>query len=288
MIAILADIHANLYALEAVLEDMPRVSQIWLLGDALGCLNYPGEVLDRLLNLDAPVYSILGNHEEALLDEKNGKHPDWRMGTQYASMIWTSEALKPRHWEYIEGLRPAQSVDSVPGGALLYHGLPGSTRGCIFTEDAARKAAQGRPERILAGGHSHQARMFRLGSQAVMDAGSVGIALGGIGGTACYALLDEEKADPARYAVFRSVAYDVEGAVASLMKSELPERAPGITRAAASELRTGRHYMMALVIFAMNCAEKQLGYRPGIIPPEIWRQAEIEWDGAEWTPGRSQ
>ncbi len=48
MIAILADIHANLPALTTVLEDLPEVSAIWVLGDTIGEMPYPCEVLDRL------------------------------------------------------------------------------------------------------------------------------------------------------------------------------------------------------------------------------------------------
>ena len=287
MIAVLADIHGNIHALEAIFDDMPMVSQIWVLGDSLGGLNYPCEVLDRLLNLNIPVYSVMGNHEGSLLDEKRGKLPDWRLGTQWGTMIWTSDALKPHHWEYIEGLKPALSIDSVTEGALLFHSLPDRLRGYIFTDDAARKAAEGRPERILAGGHSHQARMFRIGRQIVLDVGSVGNALDGIGGVAAYALINE-KNDPTHNIVFRSVVYDVDSTVDSLVKSELMECAPGITQAIASELKTGRHYMMSLVSFAMCYAEKQLGFRPDNIPAEIWREAELKWDGSEWMPGRAQ
>ena len=287
MIAVIADIHANLYALETIFDDMPIVSQIWLLGDSLGGLNYPCEVLDKLLNIDIPVYSIMGNHEEYLLNERLGKRPDWRLSAQWGTITWTADALKPRHWEYIENLKPILSVDSVAGGALLFHGLPDNLKGYILNEDDAKKAAEGRPERILVSGHSHQARMFQVGKQVVLNVGSVGIALDGIGGMATYALINEEN-NSARKIIFRNIAYDVDSAISSLIKSELMERAPGITRAYALEMKTGRHYVMSLIIFAMNYAEKQLGFRPDNIPSEIWREAEFKWDCSEWMPGRMQ
>ena len=77
MIALLADIHGNLHALGAVLADMPKVSQIWVLGDMLTGLPFPCEVLNRLLNIDIPVYAIQGNHEEALLESQRGTCSDW-------------------------------------------------------------------------------------------------------------------------------------------------------------------------------------------------------------------
>jgi hypothetical protein len=80
----------------------------------------------------------------------------------------------------------------------------------------------------------------------------------------------------------------MDSAINSLLKSELMECAPGITRAVISEIQTGRHYMMSLVVFAMEYSEKQLGYKPEKIPPDIWQEAEAKWDGKEWLPGRMQ
>jgi predicted phosphodiesterase len=288
MIAILSDIHGNIHALDAVFDDMPTVSQVWLLGDSLGGLNYPCEVLDKLLNLDIPVHSILGNHERFLLDERNGKHPDWRLGTQWGTMTWSSDKLKCYHWKYLEGLSHTLSIDGVPRGAFLFHGLPDNIKGWLLTSEEANKIAEERSEIVIAHGHSHQIRMFKLGKQFTINPGSVGNALDGVGGVASYALIDEEKVNLVDNISFRSITYDVTRAVDSLLKSELMECAPGITRAVALELEHGRFFMMSLVLFALSCAEKQLGYKPDIIPPEIWHEAELKWDGSEWMPGRSR
>jgi len=288
MIAILSDIHSNLHALDAVFNDMPEVSQIWLLGDSLGGFKYPCEVLDRLIESDVPVYSVIGNHEQSIIDEKYGKHPDWRMGTQFGTMVWTADRLKPYHWEYIEGLETALTVENISGNALLFHGTPDNLRGRIFTGDEAHQITTDRTEIIFTCGHTHQARMFKAGGQIVINPGSVGVALDGIGGVASYALLDDCKADPSGKVIFRTISYDLDGAIESVMKSELMECASGITRAIISEIMTGRFFVMSLVIFAFDLAEKHLGFRPDIVPPEIWTEAETKWDGSEWLPGRSQ
>jgi hypothetical protein len=130
--------------------------------------------------------------------------------------------------------------------------------------------------------------MFKLGKQFTLNPGSVGIALDGVGGVASYALIDEDNDNLAGSISFRSIAYDVDRALDSLLKSELMECAPGITRAIALELEHGRFYVMSLVLFALSYAEKLLGYKPDIIPSEIWREAELKWDISEWMPGRSR
>jgi predicted phosphodiesterase len=79
-IAILADIHSNLAALEAVFEDMDRegsLDRIICLGDVVGYGPQPRECLDLLLTRVQPTDIILGNHEAALLNREfffNGKN----------------------------------------------------------------------------------------------------------------------------------------------------------------------------------------------------------------------
>ena len=64
-LAIVSDIHANLAALEAVLEDIEgeKVDKIYCLGDVIGYGPDPRECLE--LALDFPI-NLLGNHEEAI------------------------------------------------------------------------------------------------------------------------------------------------------------------------------------------------------------------------------
>jgi len=79
-IAIVADIHSNLAALEAVFEDMDRegsIDRVICLGDVVGYGPLPRESLDLLLTRTDPNDIILGNHEAALIGKKflhNGKN----------------------------------------------------------------------------------------------------------------------------------------------------------------------------------------------------------------------
>src|SRR5215213_6715929 len=66
--AIISDIHGNLDALQAVLDaiDQIGVREIICLGDVVGYGPQPRECLDIIKNVAK--FTILGNHEEAVLD----------------------------------------------------------------------------------------------------------------------------------------------------------------------------------------------------------------------------
>ena len=68
MRAIVSDIHSNLAAFEAVLEDIEDhdVSEIYCLGDVIGYGADPGECIDLAQEFEM---TLVGNHEQALLDE---------------------------------------------------------------------------------------------------------------------------------------------------------------------------------------------------------------------------
>ena len=71
MIAVLSDIHANLAALRAVLDDAASqgCTRILSLGDVAGYLAQPGECIDLLAQHNAT--NILGNHDFYLISEQN-------------------------------------------------------------------------------------------------------------------------------------------------------------------------------------------------------------------------
>src|SRR5258707_15809042 len=100
-VAAIYDIHGNLPALEAVLEDLAcaRADQIVVGGDVV-----PGpmarETLALLLDVDVPIEFILGNGEVAVLAEMEGK--DSGVPSQYRGAIrWNAAQLHPRDGEFL-------------------------------------------------------------------------------------------------------------------------------------------------------------------------------------------
>src|SRR2546430_1165932 len=94
-VAALYDIHGNLPALEAVLEDIvrARADQVIIGGDVVpGPM--PRETLARLLDFDLPIRFIVGNGEIAVLAEMNGL--DCGVPAQYRDGIrWNAARLHP-------------------------------------------------------------------------------------------------------------------------------------------------------------------------------------------------
>ncbi|HHV34153.1 MAG TPA: metallophosphoesterase family protein [Syntrophomonadaceae bacterium] len=65
-IGIIADIHGNHLALQAVLEDIPKrgAEQVYCLGDLVGYAPFPNEVIDIIRQVRIP--TVMGNYDIVL------------------------------------------------------------------------------------------------------------------------------------------------------------------------------------------------------------------------------
>lgn len=126
--AIISDVHSNLAALKAVLDDIHKQGipdeQILCLGDVVGYGPQPAECLDMVMGLHI---TICGNHDWAVINEPIGFN---RIARQ--ALIWTKKILKP-HWFSISGqVRKRYAfLENLPkehelGDILLVHGSPRS------------------------------------------------------------------------------------------------------------------------------------------------------------------
>jgi diadenosine tetraphosphatase ApaH/serine/threonine PP2A family protein phosphatase len=121
--AVISDIHANLEALRAVLEDIDRrgYSEVFCLGDVIGYGPDPVACTD-LVRKRCTV-TILGNHDEALLKGAWGFNPVAR-----AAIEWTRRQMRPRilsaasraRWQFLAGLPLRHEWQ----GLHLVHGSP--------------------------------------------------------------------------------------------------------------------------------------------------------------------
>src|SRR5262249_37611525 len=112
-IATLSDIHGNLAALDAVLDDVRRegADLIVNLGDILSGPLRPSETADRLMTLGFP--TIKGNHERQLLaaDLSRMRHSD----------RFARDALRADQLAWVEALPATLRLED---GVLLVHGTP--------------------------------------------------------------------------------------------------------------------------------------------------------------------
>ena len=115
---VVSDIHANLTALEAVLQDAGNVDEIWCLGDMIGYGPDPNEVVELIRQLPNLTCCILGNHDVALLGEM-----DFAVFNTEArkSLLWQQESISSENLDYLRGL-PQDSL--VRDKVTLAHGSP--------------------------------------------------------------------------------------------------------------------------------------------------------------------
>jgi putative phosphoesterase len=175
-IAAISDIHGNLAALDAVLDDIRRrgADVIVNLGDILSGALQPAETADRLMSLGLP--TIRGNHERQVLAGDPG-----RMG---ASDLHAHRSIRPGQRAWIAGLPQTLWLEK---DVLLVHGTPASdtTYFLDVVTEAGCRAATRSEVADLAGdadaslilcGHTHIARAMRLNDgRLIVNPGSVGL-----------------------------------------------------------------------------------------------------------------
>jgi predicted phosphodiesterase len=175
-IAVLSDIHGNLAALDAVLDDIEahNVDLIVNLGDSLSGPLQPRETASRLMALGLP--TIRGNHERQLLDPNKA-----RMGL---SDRFAAEAITEAQRAWIAAL---PGTLRIPGGVQLVHGTPasdldyfletveeGGCRPAIIEEVVARLGTT--DASLVICGHTHLPRIVRLpDGRQIVNPGSVGL-----------------------------------------------------------------------------------------------------------------
>jgi predicted phosphodiesterase len=182
-VAALYDIHANLPALEAVIEEIRReeVDRIVVGGDVVpGPM--PRETLDCLLGLDIPVQFIQGNCEVAVLAELAGRDPYRLPEMAREAVRWSAHQLDPEHAQLFAGW-PKTLVLEIGGlgGVLFCHGTPRNENECftrLTPADRLRPVFAGIDARVVVCGHTHMQFDRMIGTTRVVNAGSVGMPFG--------------------------------------------------------------------------------------------------------------
>jgi predicted phosphodiesterase len=229
-VAVISDIHGNLHALSAVLEEIERErpDTIWCLGDLVGYGPRPTECCDSVR--DVASVCLAGNHDLGVLGrlELDEFSPD-----AAAAARWTRDVLSDAARAYLEPLEPSGRENGVD----LYHGSPRDPIWeYILTGEAALAALEASPARLVLVGHSHVPLAIvlnrrRLGgglapgdSEAdlrrgrwLLNPGSVGQPRDG-DPRAAWLLLDLR----ARRAFFRRVEYPVAETQAEIEAAGLP------------------------------------------------------------------
>jgi len=152
-IAVLSDIHANLVALDAVLDALGAVDAIWQLGDVVGYGPEPDAVVDRLRERGA--VGVRGNHDAAALGgpEIEYFNPDARR-----AMEWTRRTIGPATRRWLAAL-PERLIEAP---FTLVHGSPRDPIWeYVTTAPVARRNLEALETPWGLHGHTHLPSVFR-------------------------------------------------------------------------------------------------------------------------------
>lgn len=243
--ALISDIHANLPALEAVLDHIGGQSEVaatYHLGDLVGYAPWPNETVALLREFK--IAGVAGNYDSTVATDY--KHCGCRYEDphqeelSHASYEWTRRHVSAETKEFLGGL-PFR-IDLLPNGGhlagprvVLVHGTP-TLNTPYWTEDrpddfcvkmathAGAKAGD-----TIAFGHTHLPWNREVAGIHFVNTGSVGRPKDG-DWRAGYVLLDVGKGTLG--VEFVRVEYDIETAIRGIRESELPDEL-------ADYLRTG-------------------------------------------------
>jgi predicted phosphodiesterase len=181
-VAALYDIHGNLPALEAVLAEVERepADAIVFGGDIIAG-PMPRQTLERVLAFGDRAHLLQGNADRIVLEFRRGLREG---GVGFAD-AWVGEQLTDEQAEILGGLPLTVTLDVDGIGPTLFcHATPRSDEE-IFTErdsdDLVAAMLEGTEERTVVCGHTHIQAERQVGLWRVVNAGSVGIAYGGVG-----------------------------------------------------------------------------------------------------------
>ncbi len=176
-VAILADIHANIFALERVEEEMQkqRVDIVLLLGDLIGYFYYPKKVLDLLDGWNC--YTIRGNHEGMLKEITANSQILSLIKDKYGSGHKIAlEELSLKEQKYLIELPETRTIELEGLSILMAHGTPWDKNAYIYPDckqDVLNGFANYQADIFLIG-HTHYPCCYHLENSLVINPGSVG------------------------------------------------------------------------------------------------------------------
>ncbi|MBC7362113.1 MAG: metallophosphoesterase family protein [Candidatus Aminicenantes bacterium] len=231
---IFSDIHGNLEALDAVLEDIKRkkIDYYLFLGDLVGYGASPNEVVQKVLSF-RHLFMVRGNHDKAVfgLDSIQTFNP-----IAAAAIEWTKKTLNKKLLRFLSGL--AKSPLVVHKDITICHGAPFDEDYYIFGEFDAVEAFSYFETPLCFFGHTHfpflyvekdqtvegtfiQGSPFEIklekGARYLINPGSVGQPRDR-DPRAAYVIYDSK----VRKIKFYRVEYDIQSAQKKILEANLP------------------------------------------------------------------
>ena len=265
LIALIADVHANILALEAVLKSIrqKRPDKILSLGDQVNLGPCPRETLDLLKAEN--VHCLHGNHERYILSAMQGD-PAYS-GANFASLRYNASFLQEQDIRF----EKTYQLD----GITFCHALPEDDRFPVNDPSRAlpllREMRFDSPTHILCG-HGHNPIHYQLPGLRLDGIGSLGCMDEGTSGTSTYTLLLLEGKEAVLMPY--SVHYDVRPLRERFLSSGMAEFCPIMAQIICLQMTYNRDFLVGFVTLAGRIAASK---GEASISPQTWQQADARF-----------
>ena len=261
---VIADVHGNLPALEAVLAHpaAQKCTEIISLGDHVNFGPQSREVHDRLTELGAIL--LLGNHEERLLRPADSEFDgyNWRL------MRWTAQQM--------QGVDLRLPTDLQRGNILFTHGTPGDPYHLVQPAEVPALLDTLPKGTLLLSGHNHHRWDITHNGRRAINPGSVGMAEDGKGAVAAFLVLDGT--DVIHY----EATYDVKEVLRAFIASGVHRLAPEMARMVARVMATAEYQGVLNLVRHVNAVAATMDLTLG--DESAWKAADLTFPWTEAIP----
>lgn len=306
--AIISDIHGNLPALDAVLEDAKNnnIDSFIFVGDYCLSNPYPDECIQRMRDLDKK-YIIRGNEEkylENLIDKDQTMWTDGQMQISY----YCYRAISTENLDFLLSMPNTLELSFNDVNLHVAHSSAEFIDDCEHKEWSTSKVAKRYANRIVTSdsfrsdihnyfegndrfqqifseleqgvyifGHSHIQWSYKSkdGKTILINPGSCGLPLDGVIGSIPYTILDISDAENIIVEEKR-IPFDMEVYIDCLIKSDQFVEANVWSNIIIQELRTAREHLFYFLRFVEKYADKiDDKRRPFML--DTWEKAYELW-----------
>lgn len=179
-IGVIADIHNNVVALEAILDVFKKngCSEILCCGDIIGIGPYPEETVQRIMSLPN-IKCVLGNHEKYLIEGLKLPYPDGMGEGEVKHHLWEHEMLSDSSKKFIHQL--SYKLELLREGVkilILHYSMDHNHNYVNYTSNPSlndcNKMFSEFDADIVVYGHNHMSSFVQGNEKMYINCGSLG------------------------------------------------------------------------------------------------------------------
>lgn len=172
-IAVISDIHANIYALMNVLDDIDdeKVDTIICLGDLVGYGPHPNDVISMIRRRN--ILCIKGNYDSSVVDNEYSYIRETPINS--FSLPWTVNELKEENRIFLQNLPSTLTLNIANKNLFFVHGSPTKINEYLLKDaNNTLETMNSINEDVLICAHTHIPGIKQFGSKIYVNSGSIG------------------------------------------------------------------------------------------------------------------